>query len=104
MKRNLRFCMTSVIALACSMFVSVACEKAPAADPEPEQPAEPEPIVLTAPENGTSIDLINAEDVVFSWENAKDVNSCKIRFSRSEDLSKLLRTPYADYPRRKLQA
>lgn len=88
MKRNIRFCVTSVATLVCSIFVSVACEKSPVTEPEPEQPAELVPIVLTAPENGTSIDLVNAEPVVFSWKNAKGVNSYKIRFSRSADLSK----------------
>ena len=87
MKRNIRFCVTSVATLVCSIFVSVACEKSPVTEPEPEQPAELVPIVLTAPENGTSIDLVNAEPVVFSWKNAKGVNSYKIRFSRSADLS-----------------
>lgn len=88
MKRNLRFCVTSLTALVSSMFVSVACEKAPAAEPEPETPAELEKIVLTAPEDGFSVNLQNVAEITFSWENVKDVNAYKIRLSLSEDLSK----------------
>lgn len=88
MKRNFKFCTTSLIALVSSLFVSVACEKTSSEEPEPEKPEPLEMIKLISPDEAASFDLVSVTDISFSWENVKDVNAYKIRLSLSEDLSK----------------